>query len=426
VNCRRLAFCGDCSAGGQSDNGNLLDDGPNTYTYDAANRLTGVTDGVTPSTYTYNGLGDRLSQTVDSTTTDYILDLNAGLVQVLDDGTNTYLYGNGRIGELQPGGFAYHMGDALGSVRQLADASGDVTLAKSYEPFGSMLTNVGSGSSTFAFTGEQFDAQTTLTYLRARYYGCDLGRFISKDTWEGSYESPLALNKHLYVEANPINFTDPTGHCPQPKADSGTVICVDLFIETSTIIFGLGSGDGRTFDSNSDPSQSRGYLYVYLDNSGKFVRREQYVNPSCFTFTTRCFGPYPGYNEFTVHQDPASLDITVTWEPLNGFSGFLRKDTADALWQEGHLICNILSIGANGVSYTIPSINGELTLGMKRVNRYSYQWYLKHLDRDPYPSLEIYYYFNGTPAYTIAQRGEWPLEHPEIGLVPFAPNDRVP
>jgi hypothetical protein len=64
-------------------------------------------------------------------TTDYVLDLNAGLTQVLDDGTNIYLYGNGRIGELQPGGFAYHLGDALG----------DVTLAKSYEPFGSLLKN---------------------------------------------------------------------------------------------------------------------------------------------------------------------------------------------------------------------------------------------------------------------------------------------
>jgi hypothetical protein len=92
-------------------------------------------------TYTYNGLGDRLLQTVDSVTTNYILDLNAGLTQVLDDGTNSYLYGNGRIGELQPSGFAFHLGDALGSVRQLSDAIGDVTLAKSYEPFGSLLKN---------------------------------------------------------------------------------------------------------------------------------------------------------------------------------------------------------------------------------------------------------------------------------------------
>jgi len=32
----------------------------------------------------------------------------------------------GRIGEQQPGGRHYHLGDMLGSVRQLVDASGQV------------------------------------------------------------------------------------------------------------------------------------------------------------------------------------------------------------------------------------------------------------------------------------------------------------
>ena len=44
-----------------------------------------------------NGLGDRLAQSVDGVVTRYMLDLNAGLTQVLSDGTNTYLYGLSRI-----------------------------------------------------------------------------------------------------------------------------------------------------------------------------------------------------------------------------------------------------------------------------------------------------------------------------------------
>ena len=44
------------------DSGNLLSDGVNTYTYDSANRLTSVNGA---DSYTYNGLGDRLSQTVN-------------------------------------------------------------------------------------------------------------------------------------------------------------------------------------------------------------------------------------------------------------------------------------------------------------------------------------------------------------------------
>jgi hypothetical protein len=49
--------------------------------------------------YSYNGLGDRLSETANELTTHYTMDLNAGLTQVLQDGTNTYLYGAGRIAQ---------------------------------------------------------------------------------------------------------------------------------------------------------------------------------------------------------------------------------------------------------------------------------------------------------------------------------------
>ncbi len=74
-------------------NGNLLNDGWNTYTYDSANRLLSVTNADTTSSYAYNGLGDRLQETVNGQTTTYLLDLAAGLTQVLSDGSNDYLYG---------------------------------------------------------------------------------------------------------------------------------------------------------------------------------------------------------------------------------------------------------------------------------------------------------------------------------------------
>ena len=117
------------------NNGNLLSDGVNSYVYDSAreasrrgNRLISV-NGTT--TYSYNGLGDRLTQNG----TQYTLDLNAGLTQVLDDGTNIYTYGIGRVAQADTS-TEYFLGDALGSVRQLTDASGAITLAKSYAPYG--------------------------------------------------------------------------------------------------------------------------------------------------------------------------------------------------------------------------------------------------------------------------------------------------
>jgi hypothetical protein len=99
----------------------------------------------------YNGLGDRVSQTVNGVTTNYALDLNAGLTQVLADGTNTYLYGNGRIAQ-HALVTDYFLADALGSVRQLTNSNGSVTLAKSYQPYGSVMSSAGSGASAFGYT----------------------------------------------------------------------------------------------------------------------------------------------------------------------------------------------------------------------------------------------------------------------------------
>jgi hypothetical protein len=52
----------------------------------------------------------------------------------------------------------------------LTNAAGEITLAKSYAPYGELRSTSGSGVSPFAFTGEQVDESTGLVYLRARYY----------------------------------------------------------------------------------------------------------------------------------------------------------------------------------------------------------------------------------------------------------------
>lgn len=191
-------------------NGNLLNDGTITYDYDWANRLTSYYGGEYDISYSYNGLGDRHQIIVDPSTgsgtgvtTNYTLDLAAGLTQVLDNGTNTYLYGNGRIA--QAGSTTeYFLGDALGSVRQLADPAGAVTLTQSYAPYGEVTQSVGTSQTNYAFTGESRDANG-LTYLRARYLDSSTGRFTQRDP------SGLEANLYLYAGANPINRIDPTG-----------------------------------------------------------------------------------------------------------------------------------------------------------------------------------------------------------------------
>ncbi len=48
-------------------------------------------------------------------------------------------------------------------------------------------------------------------YLRARYYAPPQGRFLTRDLWDGDPNRPMSYNAWLYVYANPVNFTDPSG-----------------------------------------------------------------------------------------------------------------------------------------------------------------------------------------------------------------------
>ncbi len=196
-------------------NGNLLNDGVKAYGFDHANRLVSVTDGQTTIIYNYNGLGDRVSQSVSGVTTQYTLDLNSGLTQVLagDDGSR-YVYGLGRLSQGSAGGAEYFLPDALGSVRQITDGSGEITLAQTYQPYGEILSQGGAGQSPYGYAGEWTDAESGLIYLRARHYSPSQGRFLSRDTWAGDAMQPLSYNAWLYTYADPINMIDPGGQNP--------------------------------------------------------------------------------------------------------------------------------------------------------------------------------------------------------------------
>jgi RHS repeat-associated protein len=210
-------------------NGNLLSDGSKMYLYNSANQLITITATGLAWSAAYNGDGARLKQTVNGSVMTYTLDLNAGLVQVLAhqdvSGMTRYLHGVTRIGEQQPGGWAYHLSDALGSVRQLVDGSAQVTLARGYMPYGEPLWSVGSGSSAYGYTGEDWNTMTQLVFLRARYMQPGLGAFLTEDTEPSNTMQPSDGGGYLYANENPVNNTDPSGLCV--FCDSGDRVKVD-------------------------------------------------------------------------------------------------------------------------------------------------------------------------------------------------------
>lgn len=101
--------------------------------------------------YTYNADGLRVPQSVDGDVTIYTWDWASGVPEMLDDGDNLYLVGHDTLSRWDGDEWAYHLLDALGSVRQETDAAGTVASSREWTPFG---VEVGTAQAGVGYTGE--------------------------------------------------------------------------------------------------------------------------------------------------------------------------------------------------------------------------------------------------------------------------------
>ena len=116
------------------------------------------------------------------------------------------------------------LSDGHGSVRILTSEAGRVTDRYSYDAYGNLLEKDGDTENEFLYTGEQYNANTGLYYLRARYMNPSTGTFISMDSYQGSIYDPVSLHKYLYANANPVMYTDPSGYFSFAECSTATGI----------------------------------------------------------------------------------------------------------------------------------------------------------------------------------------------------------
>jgi RHS repeat-associated protein len=191
-------------------NGNLTQAGTDSFTWDFDNRLTQATAGSHTVLHTYDGDGNRVGATVDGISRSFLVDGQDGLPTVVDDGSKAYLHADGVLSEVSSGGATQLLGDALGSVRGLADGAGSLVGSRAFDVFGMPRTSSGT-SSLFGFTGEPTDA-TGLVFLRARSLDPSTGRFLSADSVIPNAPGTQGYNLYAYAANNPTTWVDPTGH----------------------------------------------------------------------------------------------------------------------------------------------------------------------------------------------------------------------
>ncbi len=106
----------------------------------------------------------------------------------------------------------YYLYNGHGDVVQIVNTSGEVVNNYTYDEWGNTISQVEGISNSFKYTGEVYDTETGLYYLRARYYDPSIGRFLNEDTVEGQIDNPLSQNLYTYVHNNPLRYADPSGH----------------------------------------------------------------------------------------------------------------------------------------------------------------------------------------------------------------------
>jgi RHS repeat-associated protein len=226
--------------------GNVINDGSNSYMYDAEGRLYSV-DGTT--CYTYDGDGDLVAKTncnvvnagnggTTGITAEFLYDTNHRLMARVDVSTElttaANIYAGGQlIAEDLPDPFVttptatlLRVTDQVGTLRGLLDLGEHQVESCTSFPYGDGVTCSSAADKQF-FTGKWRLPESQLDYFGARYYNSTLGRFTSPDYQDLSdalpfvgidpipyadTSNPQSFNLYSYVGNNPISRTDSDGH----------------------------------------------------------------------------------------------------------------------------------------------------------------------------------------------------------------------
>jgi RHS repeat-associated protein len=98
--------------------------------------------------------------------------------------------------------------DHLGSPVLATKEDGTVKWREDYQPFGKQLTNEDTDNN-IGFTGHRDDKGLGLTYMQARWYHPEVGRFMALDPI--LYRDVHSFNRYVYGNNNPFRFIDPDG-----------------------------------------------------------------------------------------------------------------------------------------------------------------------------------------------------------------------
>ena len=189
---------------------------PRNFAYDGENRPLTVTQNGNTTAMAYGTDGERASKSFNGAKYFY---LGSEAEVLVNTSYTTGLLTSYLHPDVKREGTAtdFLIKDNLASNR-ISARMGGATTKMDYGPYGMPLSSNGATlpqigqPQTKAYISERFDPETGLQYLHARYYDPLKGGFLTPDTYD-PWEAGVGTNRYAYAGNDPINGSDPNGHC---------------------------------------------------------------------------------------------------------------------------------------------------------------------------------------------------------------------
>ena len=139
-------------------NGNLLNDGTNSYAWDAENRMIKITYPGTGNYSTFvadcKGRLATITETTGGSVTSTRQFIWSGdFMRECRDGSGSIISQYFKHGQITSGSNTFYTRDRLNSIRDITGGAGSSIDAISYDPFGNIVTDTGVAGADFKFAG---------------------------------------------------------------------------------------------------------------------------------------------------------------------------------------------------------------------------------------------------------------------------------